>query len=181
MQEAELIEGLIAQRPEAQSALVETYRRRLLATAWHFLGHQDPDAEDVVQEAFIAAFKHIDGFERRSSLYTWINHICVNLCFSQVRKRKRLLSTEAQDLERLLVPASLMQDADEQLQARRRRELLKGWIEGLEQRCQEVLNLRFTAGLGLAQIKDRLKVPLGTVASRLRRCQAALQEKARQS
>lgn len=181
MQDAELIAALKAQSAAAQEALVQAYRRRLLATAWHFLGHQDPDAEDVVQESFLAAFKGIGGFEGRSGLYTWLNHICVNQCFSLVRKRKRLVMTEAQDLETLLSPAAMAQDADEQQLAKRRKELLKEWIKGLEAHCQEILGLRFTGGLGLAEIKDKLKIPLGTVASRLRRCQAALVQKARQA
>lgn len=177
MQEAELVQSLKAGSPAAQEALVQAYQRRLLATAWHVLGHRDPDAEDAVQETFMAAFKGIAGFEGRSGLYTWLNHICVNQCFSQVRKRKRLVATEAQDLEALMKPSG--DDASKAVDEDQRRTLMLGWIKSLEARCSEILSLRFLDGLALAQIKDRLKVPLGTVASRLRRCQLALHERAR--
>jgi RNA polymerase sigma-70 factor (ECF subfamily) len=179
--EAPLLEALRRQDGPAQEALVRAYLQRLLATAWHFLGHQDPDAEDVVQETLLAAFKGMDGFEGRSGLYTWLNHICVNQCFSLLRKRRRALATETEDLERLLAPASLDRQAQEAEQARlaRRQELLKGWIGAMGAPCQRILQLRFLDGHSLAEIKDRLKVPQGTVASRLRRCQASLIEKAR--
>jgi RNA polymerase sigma-70 factor (ECF subfamily) len=181
VQESALIAALKAGDPAAQEALVQAYRRRLLATAWHFLGPQDPDAEDVVQDTLMAAFKSIAGFEGRSSLYTWLNHICVNHCFSLLRKRKRLVATEAQDLERLVDGGATARAEEEAQLARRRRELLKGWIEGMDGLCREILSLRFLGGLPLAEIKEKLRVPLGTVASRLRRCQLSLQEKARQS
>lgn len=183
MDDAELIKGILAGKEEAKDALVGLYRRRLLATAWHFLGPQDAEAEDMVQETFLAAFRALDRFESRSSLYTWLNHICVNQCFTQLRKRKRLLATESQDLELLLAPAAegaRQQAAAEQLK-RQRLEKLKGWIAKLGGKCQEILQLRFSEGLALAEIKEHLKVPLGTVASRLRRCQADLQEVARRS
>lgn len=181
MDESRLIAALKSGDPAAQEALDRAYRQRLLATAWHILGPRDPDAEDAVQEAFLAAHRGIGAFEGRSSLYTWLNHICVNSCYNQVRKRKRLLATEAQDLDRLLTPASLAQAPEEADLWRRRREQLKAWIRGLSGDCAKILDLRFVQGLALAQIKESLKVPMGTVASRLRRCQQALQAKARES
>jgi RNA polymerase sigma-70 factor (ECF subfamily) len=183
LQEAALIAVLKAGDGAAQEALDQAYRRRLLATAWHFLGPRDPDAEDVVQDTLLAAFKAIGGFEGRSSLYTWLNHICVNHCFTLLRKRKRALATETEDLERLLGPASLNVQAAqaEAAQLARRQELLNGWIGSMEGPCKQILTLRFLAGHSLAEIKDRLKLPQGTVASRLRRCQAGLIEKARAS
>jgi RNA polymerase sigma-70 factor, ECF subfamily len=181
LDETRLIAALKSGDPAAQEALDRAYHRRLLATAWHILGPRDPDAEDAVQEAFLAVHRGIGAFEGRSSLYTWLNQICVNRCYDQVRKRKRLLATEAQDLERLLVPASLAQSPNEAAQTQQRHEQLKGWIESMEAKCREILGLRFVAGMPLAEIKARLKVPLGTVASRLRRCQQALHAKARES
>lgn len=65
--------------------------------------------------------------------------------------------------------------------AQRRRQILKELIEGMEGKCKEILGLRFLSGHGFTEIKDKLRIPLGTVASRLRRCQADLLLKARSS
>ena len=183
LDDAELIKKVLAGEEDAKEALVKLYHRRLLTTAWHFLGPQDDEAEDMVQETFIAAFKGLERFEGRSSLYTWLNHICVNQCFTRLRQRKRLLATEREDLERLLVPAAdkAREASAAQEQGRQRAEKLKEWIAKLGGKCQEILRLRFTEDLPFAEIKERLRVPLGTVASRLRRCQASLQEIARRS
>lgn len=183
LEDAEIIKGVRAGDEAAKDALVRQHHRRLLATAWHFLGHQDEEAEDMVQETFLAAFKSLDRFEGRSSLYTWLNHICVNHCFTLLRKRKRLLATEREDMERLLAPAadSARDAADAQEQRRQRQEKLKVWIGKLGGKCAEILRLRLGEELPMAEIKERLKVPLGTVASRLRRCQASLHEQARRS
>ena len=183
LDDAELIKKVLAGEEDAKEALVKLYHRRLLTTAWHFLGPQDDEAEDMVQETFIAAFKGLERFEGRSSLYTWLNHICVNHCFTLLRKRKRLLATEREDLERLLAPAAetLKEAAAAEQQQRQRRQKLQEWIAKLGGNCAEILQLRIGEGLPMAEIKERLKVPLGTVASRLRRCQASLQQIARRS
>lgn len=183
MEDADIVKGVLAGDEAAKEALVQKHQRRLLATAWHFLGAQDPEAEDVVQETLLAAFKSLERFEGRSSLYTWLNHICVNHCFTLLRKRKRLLATEREDLERLLAPAAeaLKEAAAAEQHKHRRLQQLKEWIAKLGGNCTEILHLRMAEGLPLADIKERLKVPLGTVASRLRRCQASLQVLARRS
>lgn len=183
MNEGELIKAVLDGDEGARNALVRLHHRRLLATAWHFLGPQDPDAEDMVQETFLAAFKALPRFEGRSSLYTWLNHICVNQCFACVRKRKRLLATESQDLERLLESgaAAARAEAGEKAELAGRKERLAGWMEKIGGRCREILEMRFSQELPLAEIKERLKVPLGTVASRLRRCQERLKAIARRS
>jgi DNA-directed RNA polymerase specialized sigma24 family protein len=165
LQDAELIAGLKARSPEAQEALRLAQEPRLRLTAWHILGHQDADAEGLVQEALGSA---IHGLEGGLSLERWLEHRCVNLCFARILVRKRLLNTESQDLERLLLPAE------------QRHEKLAAWMEGVEPACREILSLRFNGGLGLARLKEQLKLPLGSVLSRLRRCQAALMMRARQ-
>jgi len=177
LEEAQLIRAILDGDEAARDQMVAQHQRRLLATAWHFLGPQDPEAEDAVQETFLAAFKALPGFEGRSSLYTWLNHICVNQCFTLLRKRKRLLATEREDLERLAeAKAEPVQHASaEQAMVLARRRKLGEWMGKLNDKCRQILDLRFVQDKALAQIKEDLRVPIGTVASRLRRCQQQLQ------
>jgi RNA polymerase sigma-70 factor (ECF subfamily) len=176
MDEAALIEGLRRGDAAAREAVYLAHRQGLYATACHFLGYQDPEAEDMVHEAFAVAYAKISGFEGRSSLYTWLTRICVNLCFARIRKRKRQVATEGGDLERMLGPRALGQavQADEAAQAEQRRAKLGQWLRELGELCREMLRLRLEEGLTLSQMKQRLKLPLGTVAARVTRCQAAL-------
>jgi RNA polymerase sigma-70 factor (ECF subfamily) len=176
-----LIQALLAGDAAAREKLYQAYENRLYATACHFLGRNDPDARDLVHDTFVAAFEGLGRFEGRSSLYTWINHICVNLCFGRIRQRKRQLLSAGRDIETLLWgPAAELHAragaADEE--AVRRGQLTR-WIGELDGGCRAILALRYQEGLGLNQIKERIKVPLGTVASRLARCLDKLKKIAR--
>jgi RNA polymerase sigma factor (sigma-70 family) len=174
-----LIERLRNGDEIAFADLVQATRPRLYATACHFLGYQDPDAWDAVQDTYAAAWKGMAGFEGRSSLYTWMNQICVNLCFSRLRSRKRQVAEEAESLELRLAPLALerSQKAADQEQKEQRLALLTELMVGLGEPCAELLRWRFVEGLGLQEIRERIKAPLGTAASRIHRCLKRLKER----
>jgi RNA polymerase sigma-70 factor (ECF subfamily) len=180
LNEQDLIAGLKSKDESAAAQLDRLYRRRLMATAAHFLGPADPELEDVVQEALLAAWKGVDRFEGRSSLYTWLNHICVNLCFGRVRSRKRTVSASGEEIEAMLRPheAAAHRKHEEEAERAERRELLARLMAKLKKECRELLELRLGHELSMNEIKERLRLPLGTVASRLARCQDALKKAA---
>src|SRR5207244_4090584 len=83
-----LVERLRAGDPEAYERLVRAYGGRMLATARRMAGNED-DARDVVQEAFIAAFRSIDGFAGAARLSTWLHRIVINAALMKLRSRRR--------------------------------------------------------------------------------------------
>lgn len=174
-----LIARLKAGDELAFADLVQATRSRLYATACHFLGYQDPDAWDAVQDTYAAAWKGLAGFEGRSSLYTWMNQICVNLCFNRLRSRKRQVAEEAETLELRLAPLALERNRHlaEAEQRDQRLALLTELINGLGEPCADLLRWRFMEGLGLQEIRERIKAPLGTAATRIHRCLKRLKER----
>jgi RNA polymerase sigma factor (sigma-70 family) len=68
--------------------LVEPYRRELLVHCYRMLGSLQ-DAEDVLQETMLAAWRGLDSFEGRSSVRTWLYKIATNRCLNAVRDGKR--------------------------------------------------------------------------------------------
>ena len=68
-------------------SLVRRYDRSVLRLALHMLGHEQ-DAQDVHQEAFIKAYRHLASFRFECSFYTWLYRIVTNLCLDQLRRRK---------------------------------------------------------------------------------------------
>jgi RNA polymerase sigma-70 factor (ECF subfamily) len=179
VKEDALIQQLRDGDEAAREACYQAYRQRLYATACHFLGHQDPDAEDMVHDCFAQAFEKIGGFEGRSSLYTWLNRICVNLCFNRIRQRKRMVGMLHEDLEGLLGAGPQALEREEAaLKAERLRKLAR-WLKDLNRHCAQLLKLRMVEGLGVFEIKEKLNLPFGTVAARLSRCQRALRDRAK--
>ena len=87
MTELELIKGVIARDREAISCLVETYQKRVIKTAYYFLGNME-DAEDVAQDVFIEILNSIGNFRQSSALSTWIYRITVNRSLNVVKKKQ---------------------------------------------------------------------------------------------
>jgi RNA polymerase sigma-70 factor (ECF subfamily) len=78
-----------AQRGErtAFDTLVRRYDQSVLRLALHMLSNEQ-DAQDVHQEAFIKAYRHLGNFRFECSFYTWLYRIVTNLCLDQLRRRK---------------------------------------------------------------------------------------------
>jgi RNA polymerase sigma-70 factor (ECF subfamily) len=83
----ELVERLKAGDEAAFEELVKAYRERLYRVAWRIL-RDDESAEDAAQEAFIKVHRHVARFEERSSLYTWMYRITVNIALNKLKRDK---------------------------------------------------------------------------------------------
>lgn len=88
--ESKLVDDLCAKSGEAFRAAVAQFSGPMLATARAIAG--TADAEDIVQEAWLTVYQKIDGFERRSSLATWLQRIVTNRALSRLRKGGREIS-----------------------------------------------------------------------------------------
>src|SRR5215471_17426777 len=73
---------------EAFLSLVERHRRYLYTLALRMTGNEQ-DAKDVVQESLLHAYLHLDEFERRADLRTWLNRIVVNGALDHLRRCRR--------------------------------------------------------------------------------------------
>ena len=83
-----LIAGVRAGDPGAFEALMRLYNRRLYRTARALL-RDDAEAEDALQESYLAAFRALHGFRGESSLATWLTRIVVNECMARLRRQAR--------------------------------------------------------------------------------------------
>jgi RNA polymerase sigma-70 factor (ECF subfamily) len=178
MEDRELVSRVLEGDPAAQELLVELNRSNLHRVCIHILGYGDPEVEDVLQETFASAFQKLGGFEFRSSLAHWLRQICVHYCYRRWRKRKRMVMLEQDQLEVLLAPEALSREGDaghEEERAIKTNALEKG-KEGLGEPCRELIGLRDETGKSYAEIAEFLRVPMGTVMSRLARCREILRQ-----
>jgi len=162
----------LAQRGDhpAFEGLVRRYSERAYRAAYRVVRDQ-AQAEDIVQEALIKAYRGLGRFEARSSFYTWLYRIVVNLALDRRRREKRAPSLEwddtvAKELDPRAVPPS---SQDPELATRRRevRGLVVDGIQELPDGQREVLLLREVEGLSYEEIASTMGISKGTVMSRL--------------
>jgi RNA polymerase sigma-70 factor (ECF subfamily) len=162
--------------------LFERYNRRAYGVAFGVVKNQQ-DAADVVQEAFIKVHRHLDGFQGNSSFYTWLYRIVMNLSIDHLRRKKKV--TEFDETVRkddaLADGASLPQGAHENpSKAIARQELtdkLHAALAELPEYHRAVIVLREVDGLSYEEMAKILKVPKGTIMSRLFHARRKMQER----
>ena len=132
------------------------------------------DAEDVVQEAYLRAFKFFDGF-RGGDSRSWILRIVRNTCYTWLQKNRP--SETAVELNEDLHEAQTG-DPEMRLVEIADRQLLKGLLERIPTEFREVVVMRDIEGLSYREISVITELPLGTVMSRLARGRKRLKDTA---
>jgi RNA polymerase sigma-70 factor (ECF subfamily) len=174
--DAEAIERAKGGDHEAFRVLVERYQSRVYALALRVLRDEE-QARDAVQDAFLKVYRSLDRFEGRSSFYTWLYRLAMNVCLD-LRRRDRSDRHLEWDENRGVEPmagAAPLAGAEGSLDfgpadAAMRRELLAQLataIDELPDAARETLILREVEGLSYAEIAEALAIPKGTVMSRL--------------
>lgn len=157
-------------------AVVDRHAQALYRLA-RGLSSSRPDAEDLVQETFVEAIKSIGGFDGRSSLMTWLTRILFRRAgrlWKRNRRARAMISLDAAgDSARphdRLVSMPATSSVDHRLD-------LAAVLPRLAPEHRQVLLLREMQGMSYAEIARTLKVPQGTVESRLHRARKELREK----
>ena len=174
-------------------AIFETRRRRfereamvhadaLYGTAMRLT--RDPDqAQDLVQETLLKAFKHFDGLRPDSNLKAWLTRVLTNTFINQYRRRKvRHRSQELYDPDWMndRVGSNWARDAakrpGQQVIDRFVREKLNSAVAELPEVYRQVLILADVEELAYKEVAETLDIPIGTVMSRLHRARRKLRE-----
>ncbi len=181
LEESELIGRLRAGDDDAYEGLVNEQAGRLLSVARRMLGSEE-DAHDVVQDAFLSAFRAIDRFEGGSRLSTWLHRIVVNAALMKIRSRKRrpetpieeLLPTFIEDGHQSATPVEWKRTAHEVLESQETRAMVRELIDELPEIYRNVLLLRDIEELDTKETADLLEVTPNAVKIRLHRARLAL-------
>jgi RNA polymerase sigma-70 factor (ECF subfamily) len=167
---------------DAFEALVRRHEKRMFNIAYRVIGNYD-EAGEVVQDAFIAAYRNIKGFKGESKFATWLYAICINLSRNRLKRLKTRRHREGRSLddpimtpdgELLADPPSSEPSALDRLEAREVQQRVQGCINALDAEFREVIVLRDIQGFSYEEISAMLKVPEGTVKSRLFRAREAM-------
>jgi len=170
----------------AFDALVRRYDRSVLRLALHMLGNEQ-DAQDVHQDAFIKAYRHLSNFRFECSFYTWLYRIVTNLCLDQLRRRKSRkedpatitdASGDEMDLMANIQDDRAMANPARELDRKTMSQAIQGALDNLTPRERTVFELKHYQGLKLRTIGEMLSTTEETAKNTLfratRKLRAAL-------
>ncbi len=181
--EQELINSAKNGDAEAFGVMVERYMPRALAFARQMTGSAE-DAQDMVQEAFIRAYRGIGSFKGESGFYGWFIRVLYNLCIDHLRRaaliKKVFIFSSSRDEEDEEDPMGQVPDPhpesmpDGGLERKELRAALTGAIRRLPGRQREVFLMKHSAGMKLSEIASALGISEGAVKAHLVRAVTAL-------
>ena len=166
----------------AFSELVNRYERKIYRLAKN-ITRNDEDAEDVLQDAFLKAYTHLDNFKGDSKFYTWIVRIAVNEALMRLRKRKTDRSVpldEPVELgeETVQREIAVWEDNPEQRYSQEEwRRILDEAVDSLKPDFRTVFVLRDIEELSTEETAETLGISVPAVKSRLLRARLALRER----
>ncbi len=181
---------------DAFEHLVLKYQDRGYNICLRTVGHAE-DARDLAQETFLKAFDAISRFEHKSSFYTWLFRIAVNLSISWRRRDRKIkmlslsggdgddgepgLESKLADTDQAARLRSEVRDSEmleppEELKRRETRQAVADALRQLDEDQRMILVLRDIESLDYKAIAEILDLPLGTVRSRLHRARLAMRD-----
>jgi RNA polymerase sigma-70 factor (ECF subfamily) len=169
----------------AFDALVRRYDRSVLRLAMHVLGNEQ-DAQDVHQEAFLKAYRHLSNFRFECSFYTWLYRIVTNLCLDQLRRRKSrredpstALDGAGQEMDLLvnLTDGRASANPDRELERKTMNAAIQDALNELTPRERTVFELKHYQGLKLRTIGEMLSTTEETAKNTLFRATRKLRAK----
>ncbi len=178
-----LVRRCVAGDVVAWEEIVQRYNRRIYNICYRFAGSGD-DAQDLTQEVFIKMFRTLSSYDvERGAFMTWVTTITRNLLVDHFRKSKQDRITDSLDAapsehEDAMPLSEKIEDsspsADASVQGRETREMVHRALQKLSPELREAVILRDLQDMDYKDIAAVLKVPEGTVKSRINRGRAEL-------
>src|SRR5579872_877783 len=164
-----LIERCLKGDQQAWDQIVKTYWRKVFNVAYKFVGKHD-EAEDLAQDIFLKIFKSLNTFDRRANFQTWLISISRNLCIDHYRSVRKERETIDRDVDaNELSPRSHDPGPVAALEQQDRVQLLKQAMGALPETLRTAVLMRDIQELSYQEIADKLRLPEGTVKSRINR------------
>jgi RNA polymerase sigma-70 factor, ECF subfamily len=170
-QEQELLDRCLAGEDSAWEALLRAYTRKIYNLCYRFTGRVE-EAEDVTQEVFIKVFQTLKTYQAaQGSFATWLNRVARNHLVDHYRRARkdRVTSSLEDELTEAEQKPSQQTEPTGQVESRERREVLQMALDKLSPDLREAVILRDLHDLDYEEIAQVLRVPQGTVKSRINR------------
>jgi RNA polymerase sigma-70 factor (ECF subfamily) len=172
----QLVRRALARDGDAFRSIIKTHNQRLYRIARGVV-RNDSEAEDIVQEAYVRAFAHLDAFRGDASLATWLSRIVINEALGRLRKRRRMVALpENQQAEIIRFPLNPSDDPERTMAQRQILQLVERATDSLPDVYRTVFVARVIEGLSIEETADLLGVRPQTVKTRLHRARALVRK-----
>jgi len=174
----ELVERARAGERAAFDQLVARYQRRLLRLVLRLL--RDPaEAEDVVQETFLKAYRALPRFRGEAAFYTWLYRIALNGARNAILRRRQRSGPHGVAPSQLPAPVPEIGTPESMLLSKQVVQAIDAALEALPLELRTAVVLREIEGLSYEEIAQIMECPLGTVRSRIFRAREAIARRLR--
>jgi RNA polymerase sigma-70 factor (ECF subfamily) len=170
--ERKLVEGLMRDQRESLAAVYDAFGAIAYGLALRLLGSQS-EAEDVVQESFLALWRQASRLDPARGIRSYLLSIVHHRAIDRIRKRARRPEAEL-DLDAPI--ASEEEDLADQVARSSERAQVRAALVALSPDQRTTIEMVYFQGLTISETADRMRVPLGTVKSRLRLAMGRLRQ-----
>ena len=163
------VRRFLAGEDDAFEELVRQWERRIYNLAWRFLGNRE-DAQDAVQDTFLAAYKSLGTLRNPETFPTWLYRIALNHCRGRWRSRSLHVPLDGQSGNGQEGAEGAVQTNDIATESRDQLEtvdLLRKALGGVSDEHRMAIVLKEYLGLSLEEVADVMECPLSTAKSRL--------------
>jgi RNA polymerase sigma-70 factor (ECF subfamily) len=173
--DASLIAAALGGETAAFGQLVSRYQDRLYNSLLRVLSSSE-DAADIVQDAFLQAYRKLESFRGGSQFYTWLYRIAFNLAMSHMRRGRKEGSLDQMKLQIGSEPVDGQPAVDAGLLQQERAESVHAALAELSDEHRQIVVLREIDGYSYEDIAEILELPVGTVRSRLFRARVEMRD-----
>jgi RNA polymerase sigma-70 factor (ECF subfamily) len=166
-----LIKRILAGEQRIFEQIMRRYNQRLYRTGMSILA-DDMEVEDALQSAYMSAYEHLEKFEGRSSVSTWLTRIMMNECFARKKKNVKTKKKNApisENVASMDTPANIL--TNKELSA-----ILENAVNQLPDKYRLVFVLREIEDMSVKETSETLSIEESNVKTRLNRAKAMLRD-----
>lgn len=172
----EVVQRVLAGELAIFEVIMRRYNQRIFRVVRSLLTDDD-EAEDVVQDAYVKAFEHLQQFQARASFATWLTRIALHEAIARQRRRQRVQVVDLNDPgNSSMVPHASTHAAEQQASNKELGSILTAAVDQLPDDLRTVFALRMVEGLDTSETADCLDLTTANVKVRLHRARALLQK-----
>jgi RNA polymerase sigma-70 factor (ECF subfamily) len=173
LSDEDIVKRILAGETTLFEILMRRHNERVYRAA-RAIVRDEREAEDVMQEAYVNAYTHLDQFDGRAKFSTWLTKIAVYEALGRARRQGRYRPLEDSSLETFM-PTTSSPDPERQAFGRELGALIESAVDGLGDGYREVFMLRQIEGMNTAETAEALGISEDLVKTRFSRARHALQ------